>query len=122
MSLNILIADDERAARFGMAKALTQAGYHIDEAADGPAALAAIRSGLHDLVFLDLNMPGMNGLELASAIRKRGDLMPAILMTSDPNRSVRARAAAANVPVIDKLNLADSLVSHVKEVMKARLN
>jgi len=61
MTLNILIADDERAARFGMAKALAQADCRIDEAADGPAALAAIRSGLYDLVFLDLNMPGMDG-------------------------------------------------------------
>jgi hypothetical protein len=48
--------------------------------------------------------------------------MPAILATSGPNRTVRDRAAAANVPVIDKLNLADVLVSHIKEVMKARLN
>lgn len=48
--------------------------------------------------------------------------MPAILVTGDPNRTIRDRAAAANVPVIDKLNLTDSLVSHVKEVMKARLN
>jgi hypothetical protein len=57
----------------------------------------------------------MNGLELVSALRKRGDSLPAILVTSN-------RAAAASVPVIDKLNLADSLISHVKEVMKARLN
>ena len=70
----------------------------------------------------DYNMPGMNGLDLVSALRKRGDLMPAILVTGDPNRTIRDRAAAANVPVIDKLNLTDSLVSHVKEVMKARLN
>ncbi len=48
--------------------------------------------------------------------------MPAILVTSDPNRTVRDRAAAANVPVIDKLDLADGLVSHIKEVMNARLN
>jgi FixJ family two-component response regulator len=70
----------------------------------------------------DYNMPGMNGLELVSALRKRGDSMPAILVTSGPNCTVRDRAAAANVPVIDKLNLADGLVSHIKEVMKARLN
>ena len=48
--------------------------------------------------------------------------MPAILVTSDSNRTVRDRATAANVPLIDKLNSADSLVSQIKEVMKARLN
>jgi CheY-like chemotaxis protein len=61
MPLRILIADDERAARYGMAKALAPAGYEIAEAVDGPAALDAIRSGAHDLVFLDLNMPGLDG-------------------------------------------------------------
>ena len=61
MTLKILIADDEQAARFGMARALSQPGYQIIEAADGPAALEAIRTGFPDLVFLDLNMPGLDG-------------------------------------------------------------
>jgi DNA-binding NtrC family response regulator len=61
MTIKILIADDERAARFGMAKALAQGGYQVIEAADGRAALDAIRTGLPDLVFLDLNMPGLDG-------------------------------------------------------------
>lgn len=59
--LRILIADDEHAARYGMAKALAPAGYHITEAEDGEAALAAIRDGAYDLVFLDLTMPGLDG-------------------------------------------------------------
>ena len=61
MELRILIADDERAARYGMAKALAPAGYYVAEVDDGPAALDAIRSGAYDLVFLDLNMPGLDG-------------------------------------------------------------
>ena len=61
MTLKILIADDEQAARFGMARALAQPGFQIIEAADGPAALEAIRIRLPDLVFLDLNMPGLDG-------------------------------------------------------------
>jgi CheY-like chemotaxis protein len=70
----------------------------------------------------DYSMRGMDGVELVSALRKRGDSMPAILVISDSNRTVRDRATAANVPLIDKLNSADSLVSQIKEVMKARLN
>src|SRR5579872_3625956 len=61
MTLRILIADDERAARFGMARALAQGGYQISEAADGQAALEAIRAGSADLVFLDLTMPELDG-------------------------------------------------------------
>jgi CheY-like chemotaxis protein len=59
MTLRILIADDEKAARYGMAKAL--AAYRILEAEDAAAALAAIRNEAPDLVFLDLNMPGGDG-------------------------------------------------------------
>jgi DNA-binding NtrC family response regulator len=60
--LHILIADDEKAARHGMTRALASAGHELLEAANGDEALAAIRSGIPELVFLDLNMPGLDGL------------------------------------------------------------
>ena len=64
MTLRILIADDEKAARFGMARALAQGGFDIIESADGPATLEAIRTRLPDLVFLDLTMPGCDGQQV----------------------------------------------------------
>lgn len=72
-SLCILIADDEAPARFGMRRALTQPGHLIIEAKDGVEALESIRSHQPDLVFLDLNMPKLNGKlvlkELAGTVR-----------------------------------------------------
>jgi DNA-binding NtrC family response regulator len=59
--LHILIADDEQPARYGMANALAHADYTILEAADGQQALDAMRAGQVNLVFLDLNMPVLNG-------------------------------------------------------------
>ncbi len=64
MTLRVLIADDELAARHGMSRALKVTGCELLEAADGDAALAAIRDGTLDLVFLDLTMPGRDGLSL----------------------------------------------------------
>ena len=61
MALHILIADDEQPARFGLRRALTNPEYQISEAGDGRAAVEAIRSLLPDLVFLDLNMPLLDG-------------------------------------------------------------
>jgi DNA-binding NtrC family response regulator len=61
MPLRILVADDERPARYGMVKALAHADYQITEAEDGRQALDAIRGGSFDLAFLDLTMPGLDG-------------------------------------------------------------
>ena len=74
MPLRILIADDERAARYGLAKALASAGHEVAEAADGYAAVDAIRSGGHDLAFLDLNMPGLDGLGVLRQLCEAGGL------------------------------------------------
>ncbi len=78
MTFRILIADDEPAARFGMAKALGQFQCAIAEAADGGAALACIRRDAPDLVYLDLNMPVLDGIgvlrQLASE-PKRGEII-----------------------------------------------
>jgi DNA-binding NtrC family response regulator len=62
--LRILIADDEAPARFGMVRALRQPGYELIEVEEGQAALDALRNQAIDLVFLDLNMPGLSGVEV----------------------------------------------------------
>jgi len=73
-TLCILIADDEGPARFGMRRALSQGGHLIIEAEDGRQALELIRTHRPDLVFLDLNMPKMNGKamlrELGGSVRE----------------------------------------------------
>ena len=67
--VSILIVDDERAARFGMKKALSRE-YSITEAENGQEAWERLQDGLKpDLVFLDLNMPKMNGMELLTKIQ-----------------------------------------------------
>ena len=65
----ILITDDEKGARFGMKKALERDGYSLFEASSGQEALEFIKNRLPDLVFLDINMPEMNGLEVLEKIR-----------------------------------------------------
>ncbi|HEY1599274.1 MAG TPA: sigma-54 dependent transcriptional regulator [Pirellulales bacterium] len=68
MKLRILIADDEEAARRGMAKALERTGHEILFAADGRAAIDVLKDAAPDLVFLDLNMPQANGLDVLRTI------------------------------------------------------
>lgn len=62
--LNILIVDDEEPARFALRRALALSDYQIREAADGLTAVDLIPSERPDLVFLDLQMPGLGGLDV----------------------------------------------------------
>ena len=60
----VLVAEDDAATRLGMVRMLTNAGLDVVEAEDGVKALAAIRENSFDLVFLDIWMPKLSGLEV----------------------------------------------------------
>ncbi|HSV56715.1 MAG TPA: response regulator, partial [Magnetospirillaceae bacterium] len=64
MKFNVLIADDERNIREGMAEALRLDGYDVALAADGEEALRAVEAGRVDLVVTDLRMPKLSGSEV----------------------------------------------------------
>ena len=66
--LRILIADDEAVIRLGLRAMLEDQGYQVvGEAADGHRALDLVQKLRPDLVFLDIKMPGVDGLEAARA-------------------------------------------------------
>ena len=65
----ILVVDDEPQIRRIMRTSLTGAGYEVDDAKTGDEALAKLREYRPDLVLLDINMPGMGGLEACRAMR-----------------------------------------------------
>ncbi len=95
MSLTALIVDDEPIARHALARLLReQADIEIaGECGDGASALAAIRANSPDLVFLDIQMPEMTGLEVASAL---GAQLPAtVFVTAYEQYAVRAFEANA---------------------------
>ncbi|MEL6779665.1 MAG: response regulator [Cyanobacteria bacterium J06597_16] len=85
--LSVLIVDDDEVDRMALKRALggTDFNLAISEAADATAALQITDSAQHDLIFLDYNLPGENGLELTRHIRNRGIRVPVIVLTGQGN-------------------------------------
>jgi len=80
--LQILIADDEEPARFALRRALAQPDYRILEAADGAAALELMRTELPHLVFLDLQMPQLSGIDVLRRLGPEAKQFEIIVLTA----------------------------------------
>lgn len=80
---HLLLVEDDPDIRAVAALALgSLGGFRVTVAADGHSALAACVEQEPDLLLLDYMLPGMNGMEVLAALRKRGTTAPAILMTA----------------------------------------
>jgi DNA-binding response OmpR family regulator len=76
----VLVVDDEPMVREVVSRYLARDGFVVAEAADGPAALAAVESFLPDLVVLDVMLPGRNGFDVLKVLRSRGDAAPPVIL------------------------------------------
>jgi len=91
----ILVVDDEPQIRRIMRAVLVAKGYEVMEAECGEEALNLIRSDKCDLMLLDINMPGISGIEVCREVRTSFD-MPIVIMTAGEENRARALAAGAN--------------------------
>jgi response regulator NasT len=80
----VLLADDSAVERSALAHLLRQAGYQVDEADDGEAAILFLKQKLPDLLLLDLQMPGTDGFGVLSYIQKQKQDFPVILLSGLP--------------------------------------
>jgi CheY-like chemotaxis protein len=80
----ILIVDDDTAVQATIRILLERAGHSVDVAGDGHNALAEFGAGNFDLVFLDIFMPGMDGLETMRLMHHQQPLTPIIVISGRP--------------------------------------
>jgi len=80
--MNILVADDEQAIRNLVAELLEDEGHIVTVAENGEDALEKFKKEWHEIVFSDIRMPKMDGIQLLGAIKKLTDLTQFIIMTS----------------------------------------
>lgn len=96
-ALRILIADDEPVIRMGLRAMLEEHGYKVvGEAADGEAAVSLVGKANPDLIFMDIKMPGLDGISAAATIMARAP-KPIILLTAWSERDLVQRAQEAGV-------------------------
>jgi DNA-binding NtrC family response regulator len=80
--MHILVIDDDRAIRDSLRITLEYEGYEIADAATGREGLALVRRETPDLVLLDVEMPGMNGLEVLKGLHTTHQSLPVVLMSA----------------------------------------
>ncbi|MCO6419968.1 response regulator [Siccirubricoccus sp. KC 17139] len=104
MAITVLIVDDSKLARIvaGKATASLQPGWRRLEAANAEEAKALLAAGGIDVVLLDYNMPGTDGLALAAELRALYPEMPMAIVTANAQEEVIARARAANAAFVAK--------------------
>lgn len=124
---NILIVDDDPAVQLTVRLLLERAGHHVTVAGDGRKGLALFERYPFDLLFLDIFMPGMDGLETMRHVRA---LQPAIPIIVISGRSIMPDAYAepdflkmatklGAVASLQKPFRADALLAAVEDCLKA---
>jgi two-component system chemotaxis response regulator CheY len=118
----VLIVDDSRLSRMLIRAFITQAhpDWTIIEASNGQEALEKTATQTVDLMTIDLNMPGMDGLTLATQLQHNHPTAYITLVTANIQESVRHRAAAAGMGFIAKPVTEDSLLACLSSLEKSR--
>lgn len=117
MSRTVLIVDDSKLARMSVAKLLAQLrpDWKRVEAANAEEAMAAAAPNAVDVILLDYNMPGRDGLELARDLRRLYPSMPIAVISANSQQEVTERARAANASFLAKPVSESDLRSFVDE-------
>ena len=88
----VFVVDDDPSARKGITRLLRSAGHDARGFASANEFLETIGPGKTGCIIMDLRMLGMSGEELQTELRKRGSLLPVIVITADDNPEARLKA------------------------------
>jgi CheY-like chemotaxis protein len=116
----ILVVDDEPDMRLLLRMTLERSGFAVEEAETGEEALKIAGDADIDLVLLDMNLPGLDGLETAAAMRHVGRSgVPVILLTAASDATLPERAQAEGCrDVISKYFSSADLLDTIRSVLE----
>jgi len=99
----LLLVDDSPVERLALAHYLRNAGYAVDEAGDGDAAILHIKHRPVDLVLLDLHMPELDGFGVLRYLQEHRRALPVILLSGMPADKIQHRMHALKEPELPPL-------------------
>ena len=88
----LLLVEDDALLGDGIRKILVQRGDEVEWAQDGESALASVAEGGQELILLDLNLPGISGLDILQRLRSAGNDIPILVLTARGEVADRVRA------------------------------
>jgi len=118
--MNILIADDHANVRRGLRDILVDAfsGFCFSEAADGDQVFTQLTKSQHDVLLLDINMPGRNGLEVLRDVKKIYPLLTVIMVSVQPESQYATRCLLAGATAyINKDSASEDLAPAIRKIM-----
>lgn len=117
----VVLVDDDAALAHALDFSFGLEGLEVHAYADAEALLEARDYPERGCLVLDHQLPGMDGLSLLLHLRASGVGLPAIMVTTNPSRTLRARAAACGAPIVEKPLLSDALLKAVRHALEAPL-
>lgn len=88
---SILVIEDDRELSAGLADAFELEGYQTTVLQDGPGGLKEALQGRHDLIILDVMLPGLSGFDLLRQLRSQGRTTPVLMLTAKGQEMDRVR-------------------------------
>lgn len=117
--LKILIADDEEGLRLSMAGIMEFEGHDVVTACDGHEAIEQVRKGSFDIAFLDIRMPGINGVDTFREVKKLSPETVVVMMTGYAvNELVREALQEGAYACVNKPFDMERIIDTIKEVSK----
>ncbi len=117
---SILVVDDSTTMRQMVSFTLSSAGHDVTEAADGTEAVEIAKGKLFDLVITDVNMPGMNGIDLVRTLRATPEckFIPMLVLTTESAQDLKqkGREAGATGWIVKPFS-PDVLLATLKKVL-----
>ncbi len=117
--MRVLVVEDEKNLAQSLVKLLEGQKYQAEAVYDGTSGLDYALAGLYDAVILDVMLPGMNGFQVASALRKKGSAVPILMLTARDELMDKVRGLDSGADdYLTKPFTAEELLARVRALLR----